>query len=89
MTPEYVLGLAQRTFLLGMSVAMPILGVGVVVGVAVAIFQAATQIQEASLNFLPKLVGMGVAMLVFGPWIVEKLTGFTITMITSIAAIGR
>lgn len=89
MTPEYVLDLAQRTFLLGMSVAMPILGVGVVVGVAVAIFQAATQIQEASLNFLPKLVGMGVAMLVFGPWIVEKLTGFTITMITSIAAIGR
>jgi flagellar biosynthesis protein FliQ len=88
MTPEYVLDLAQRTFLLGMSVAMPILGVGVVVGVAVAIFQAATQIQEASLNFLPKLVGMGVAMLIFGPWIVEKLTGFTITMITSISGIG-
>jgi flagellar biosynthetic protein FliQ len=88
MTTEYALDVAQRTFLIGVTVALPVVGIGMIVGVAVAIFQAATQIQEQSLSFVPKLAGMGVALVVFGPWIAEKISHFTITMIQSIATLG-
>ncbi|MFH1130321.1 MAG: flagellar biosynthetic protein FliQ [Pseudomonadota bacterium] len=51
-------------------------------------FQAATQIQESTLTFLPKLFGMGIALMFFGNWIGEKIISFTTTMISSIAGIG-
>lgn len=88
MTAEYVMGLAQQTMLAALMVALPILAAGMLIGIAVAIFQAATQIQETSLTFVPKLVGMGLALTLFGPWILGKLQQFAIVLINSAAVVG-
>jgi flagellar biosynthesis protein FliQ len=89
MTVENIFDLAYATMSTAFWITLPILGIGLVIGVLVAIFQAATQIQEASLSFLPKLIGVGLGLIVFGPWILERLTGFTVTLISSIATVAR
>lgn len=55
----------------------PMLGIGLLVGLVVSIFQATTQIQEQSLQFIPKLVAVFVALIVFGPWILSLALDFT------------
>jgi len=55
----------------------PLLGIGLLVGLIVSIFQATTQIQEQSLQFIPKLVAIFVAMIVFGPWMLSLLLDYT------------
>jgi flagellar biosynthesis protein FliQ len=89
MTAESVIDLAYTTMSTAFWITLPILAIGMGIGVVVAIFQAATQIQEASLNFVPKLVGMGIAVVLFGPWILDQLAGFTTTLFTSIMSVGR
>ncbi len=89
MTVETVIDLAYSTMSTGFWISLPILAIGMVIGIAVAIFQAATQIQEASLNFLPKLIGVGVGLMFFGPWILDQLTRFTVMLITSVTAVGK
>jgi len=89
MTVEYVIDLANTLMATAFWITLPILGISMAVGLCVAIFQAATQIQEASLNFVPKLIGMGVALMIFGPWILDKLSSFTVTLINGLAAGGR
>jgi len=88
MTAEYVMGLAQQTMATAFWTILPILGFGMSMGIIIAVLQAATQIQETSLTFVPKLVGMGIALTLFGPWILERLTGFTVTLINSAAGVG-
>ncbi|MCC6748497.1 MAG: flagellar biosynthetic protein FliQ [Deltaproteobacteria bacterium] len=88
MSTEMVMDLARQTMSTAFWVALPILAVGLVIGVLVAIFQAATQIQEASLAFIPKLVGVGAALLLFGGYILDRLTGFTVALISSFANFG-
>ena len=88
MTVESVMDLAQKTMSTAIEISLPVLVMGMAVGIGVAIMQAATQIQEASLAFVPKLIGMGVALVMFGPWILNKLTGFAITLISSMAHVG-
>lgn len=88
MTVEYVMSLTQQLLAEALWTSLPILAAGMTVGVLVAVFQAATQIQEASLAFVPKLVGMGIALVVFGPWIMERLIAFTSLMLDSAAAVG-
>lgn len=56
---------------------MPILGVGLAVGVVVSVIQAATQIQEMTLSFIPKVVSIFIAVLVSFPWIMDKMVTFT------------
>lgn len=85
MTVDYVIELARHSMSVGFWVALPILAIGTVIGVAVAIVQAATQIQESSLNFLPKLVGVGIGLLVFGPWILDQLMRFTMGLFAGMA----
>ncbi len=89
MTVDYVIDLARQTMSIGLWVSLPLLAIGIVIGIAVAIFQAATQIQESSLQFLPKLVGVGLGLLAFGPWILDRLIHFTVTLISSTATVGR
>jgi flagellar biosynthetic protein FliQ len=88
MSTEYVMSLAQQTMLAALEISLPILAAGMVVGVVVAVFQAATQIQETSLTFVPKLIGMGLALTLFGPWILGKLEQFAIVLISSAATVG-
>lgn len=58
-------------------ICAPLLGIGLLVGLVVSIFQATTQIQEQSLQFIPKLIATFVAMVVFGPWMLSLILDFT------------
>jgi flagellar biosynthesis protein FliQ len=64
-------------FWTGLLVCMPVLGLTMAVGVVISLLQVITQIQEMSLTFVPKLVTAAVALMVFGPWMLRKLTQFT------------
>lgn len=88
MNVEAVIDLGYQTLATAFWVALPILAAGMAIGLIVAVLTAATQIQEASLNFVPKLAAIGFALVVFGSWIIEKISGFTIQMIGSISTIG-
>ena len=63
MTPEFVIGFARQSIELSLTLALPMLGVGLVVGIFVSVIQAATQIQEMTLTFVPKIVSMFIALL--------------------------
>ena len=64
MTPEFVIGFARQSIELTMSISLPMLGVGLAVGVVVSILQAATQIQEMTLTFVPKIIAVFLALLI-------------------------
>ena len=84
MTPEYVVGFARSAVELTLFLALPMLGIGLVVGLMVGIFQAATQIQEMTLTFMPKILAVLIALVVFAPWILEKIVTFTSNVFTNI-----
>ncbi len=77
MTPEFVIGFARQAIEVTLSIAMPMLGVGLVVGVFVSIIQAATQIQEMTLTFVPKILAVFIALLIAFPWIMDKMMTYT------------
>ena len=87
MTPETVMTIGQRALEMTMLLAAPLLLVALVVGLLVGIFQAATQINEMTLSFIPKLVGMAVALMVAGPWMLRELIGYTRALIESIPSL--
>lgn len=68
----------------GLLVCLPLLGLVMVVGLAISLLQVVTQVQEMSLTFVPKLVTAGIALIVFGPWMLRKLTQFTTRLWSSI-----
>lgn len=77
MTPEFVVGFARQAIELALMISLPMLGIGLIVGVAVSIIQAATQIQEMTLSFIPKIVSIFIALLISFPWIMDKMITFT------------
>ncbi len=84
MTPEYVIGLGAEAIKLTLLLSAPLLGVGLAVGLVIAVLQATTQIQEMTLSFVPKIVCVLLALLLAAPWMIEKLTNFISTVITSL-----
>jgi flagellar biosynthetic protein FliQ len=77
MTPEFVIGFARQSIELTLAIAMPMLGVGLGVGVVVSVLQAATQIQEMTLTFVPKIIAVFLALLISFPWVMDKMITFT------------
>lgn len=77
MTVEFIADLASRSLWIILLVSAPILGLGLAVGVAVSIFQAVTQIQEMTLTFIPKIIAIFIAILIFGKWMMLILLNFT------------
>ncbi|MDR1360607.1 MAG: flagellar biosynthesis protein FliQ [Deltaproteobacteria bacterium] len=77
MSPEFIIGFARQSIELALTISLPMLGVGLGVGLIVSIFQAATQIQDATLSFVPKIVCMFLALLFAFPWIMDKIITFT------------
>lgn len=77
MTPEFVVGFARQAIEMALMISLPMLGVGLVVGVFVSVLQAATQIQEMTLSMIPKIVSIFLALLVAFPWIMDKMVAFT------------
>lgn len=84
MTQEFVIGFMRQAIELTLAVSMPMLGVGLVVGIVVSIIQAATQIQEATLTFIPKVVAIFAVLILAFPWIMDKLNSFTINLLINI-----
>lgn len=76
MTPDTVVQIGRNALELMLLVAAPILLVALVVGLVVSIIQALTQINEATLSFLPKLVAVAVVLLIAGPWMLSQLTDY-------------
>jgi len=77
MTPELVVQLARRTFEVTLLISAPLLIFSLVVGLAVSIFQAVTSVNEATLSFVPKIVAVMVAMIIFFPWMMSYMSDFT------------
>lgn len=77
MTPETVIYLGKEALSVALLVAAPILGVGMLVGIIVSIFQATTQIQEQTLTFVPKIVAIVFTLLIFGPWMLKVILQFS------------
>lgn len=84
MNEDTVTHLSVQAMELTLKVSAPFLLAGLLVGLLVSIFQAATQIQEQTLSFIPKIVVTGVVIAVGGPWMLDQLVGYTQTLFTSI-----
>jgi flagellar biosynthesis protein FliQ len=76
MNQDTVVNLATQAMTLALKVGGPLLLTGLVIGLIVSIFQAVTQIQEQSLSFIPKIVGVAVLIVVLGPWMLSQLIGY-------------
>lgn len=77
MTTDMVVALARQSIEVALFLAMPMLAVSLVVGVFVSVLQAATQIQEMTLTFVPKILSMFIALLIAFPWMMDKMLSFT------------
>ena len=77
MTPESVLTLSQQALQLALMLAAPLLLVSLAVGLLIGIFQAATQINEMTLSFIPKLLALAATLTLAGPWMLQMLVEFT------------
>lgn len=77
MTPDFVIYLGRETLFTVLMVSAPILIGSLALGLLISIFQATTQIQEATLAFVPKIVAVLLALVVFGPWMMNILLAFT------------
>ena len=89
MTEQTVIDIGTRTVWIAIQVAAPALLATLITGLAVSVFQAATQINEATLSFIPKVILMTVALIVFGPWIMHTMMTFTISLISGIPNLTR
>ena len=89
MDQNMVLYMAKEAVGAVLLVGGPILGVSLLVGLLVSIFQAMTQIQEQTLTFIPKVVAVVVVLLVLGPWMLSVLTAYTSTLFKELATFGR
>jgi flagellar biosynthesis protein FliQ len=87
MTPEYIMTLGGEAVKLTLMLSLPLLGVGLVVGLLVAVIQATTQIQEMTLSFVPKIISVLLALLFAAPWMLSKMSYFTTNLIQSIPQI--
>lgn len=88
MTPESVLTLAHRAMYVALLITAPPLVISLVVGLLVSFFQAATQINEATLSFIPKLFAIAVTLVLIGPWMLAKMLDYMRHMFTSIPTLA-
>jgi len=77
MSTQFVVELARNSIITTLLVSSPMLILALVVGLAISILQAITQIQEMTLTFIPKIIAVAVALIVFLPWMITTVVGFT------------
>lgn len=88
MTPEFVVGIGRQAIEVTLLVSAPLLIVALVIGFAISVFQAATQINEQTMTFIPKIVAVFVTLLIFAPWIIQKLLAFTEGIFRALPTVG-
>ncbi|MFQ3548299.1 MAG: flagellar biosynthesis protein FliQ [Armatimonadota bacterium] len=89
MSDTTVIELAQKAIMITMLLSAPALVFGLLVGLLVSVFQAATQIQEMTLTFVPKIVAVAVALVIFGPWMLRSMITFTTKVLVMIPSLVR
>jgi flagellar biosynthetic protein FliQ len=89
MTSDFVLGFFWKAIRVAMLISAPALISGLVAGVLVSIFQAATQINESTLVFIPKMIAVCLALLLFFPWMLELMLDFTRNVLMQIPQYAR
>lgn len=77
MTDTAITHLGMQAMLMTLQLAAPILLTALIIGFGVSLFQSATQIQEFTLSFVPKVIGIGIALLVSGSWMMHSIVTFT------------
>jgi flagellar biosynthetic protein FliQ len=87
MTPELAVDICRRAIQTILMCAAPMLIIGLLVGLMVSVFQAATQINEQTLSFVPKIVAVFLAMIFFGSWLIKIITVFTIGLFDIMATL--
>lgn len=87
MTPESVMDVGYDAIYVTMLLAAPLLLAALAIGLMIGVFQAATQIQEMTLSFIPKLIAMAIAGMIAGPWMLNVLLTFTLNLYASIPEI--
>ncbi|VXC66753.1 flagellar biosynthesis protein FliQ [Massilia sp. 9I] len=87
MTPESVMTMGRTAMEVTLMVSAPLLLVALIIGLIISIFQAATQINEATLSFIPKLVGIFIALVVAGPWMLSTMLDYMRQVFTSIPSL--
>ncbi|MBI2760255.1 MAG: flagellar biosynthesis protein FliQ [Chloroflexi bacterium] len=89
MTQDFVIGLGKDALFTAVKVGAPLMGVSLVLGVLISIFQAVTQINEASLSFVPKALAMIAVLMFAGPWMLNTLVAYMAGVFTSLPAVVR
>jgi flagellar biosynthesis protein FliQ len=87
MNQDTVVSLATQAMMLSLKIAGPIMLLGLIIGLLVSIFQAVTSIQEQSLSFIPKIIGVAVLIVVLGPWMLDQLVGYAQNLYLSIPSL--
>ncbi|HSM27499.1 MAG TPA: flagellar biosynthesis protein FliQ [Thioalkalivibrio sp.] len=87
MTPEMVVDLGRQALLVIVLLSAPVLLAALAIGLAIGMVQAATQIQEMTLSFIPKLLGMFAALLLAGHWMLDIVVDYTLRLYESIPGI--
>ena len=80
MTPDTVMSELQAALTVGLTVAMPMLGVALIIGVAIGLLQAATQVNEPSIAFIGKIIALAAVLAVGGGWMLNQMVQFTIAL---------
>jgi flagellar biosynthetic protein FliQ len=88
MTPEFVVDMGRQAVETVLLLSAPMLLAGLGVGLLVSIFQAATQINEQTMTFIPKIVAILVTLLIFAPWMMKIMLAFTSGIFQQIATVG-
>jgi flagellar biosynthetic protein FliQ len=89
MSDTYIIELGSRAIFVALQVAAPVLIAALVMGLLVSIFQAATQINEQTLSFIPKIVAMTLALVIAGPWLLELMHSFTVDVFNMIPLVTK
>lgn len=89
MSEIMIMSIVKDAIYTGLLVSAPVLIVSLVIGLLISIFQATTQIQEQTLTFVPKLIGIAIVVVVGGSWMLSTLSTFTMEMINMITTITK
>ena len=89
MDAQAIITIGKQAISTAFMIAAPILGTSLIVGVLISVFQAATSISDATLNFAPKVIIAGLVLMFMMPWIINKIVGLMVYLITQIPTLVR
>ena len=89
MSSDLIIQIGQNALWIVLLVSAPMLGLGLAVGLLVSVFQATTSIQEATLAFIPKIIAVFVAILIFGPWMLRIMVEYVTNVFVNLPAYLR